>query len=64
MSDGVEYVSMPDGLDYILRPVLRGLCKYESLKDCTLSLFDISVLNDALDCSVENERRQQESAKK
>lgn len=55
---------MPDGWDYLLRPVLRGLCKYESLKDGTLSLYDVSVLNDALSCEAENTRRAQEASRK
>lgn len=48
---------MPGGEDWVLRPVLRGLCRYESLKDGTLDLIDIAVMNDALDVSDENEAR-------
>ena len=40
-----------------MRPVLRGLCRYESLKDCTLDLADISLMNDACNVQDENERR-------
>ncbi|WP_298032523.1 hypothetical protein [uncultured Desulfovibrio sp.] len=40
-----------------MRPVLRGCCKYESLKDGTLGLHDIALMNDALDVRDENERR-------
>ncbi len=40
-----------------MRPVLRGLCRYESLLDGTLSLCDLAELNDALDVEAENERR-------
>ena len=43
--------------DWLLRPVLRGLCKYESLIDGTLSLEDIALLNEALDVEAENEYR-------
>lgn len=50
-------------MDYLLRPVLRGLCKFESLKDGTLSLSDVAWLNDALDAQAENERRQREAGK-
>lgn len=40
---------MPEeGEDWLLRPVLRGLCRYESLKDGTLDLEDIARMNDAL----------------
>jgi hypothetical protein len=48
---------MADGEDWLLRPVLAGLCKYESLKDGTLDLEDLAKLNDALDVKEENERR-------
>lgn len=41
----------------MLRPVLRGLCKYESLLDGTLALADVALLNDALDVDDENTRR-------
>lgn len=40
-----------------MRPVLRGLCRYESLKDGSLNLGDIALMNDALDVQDENERR-------
>lgn len=40
-----------------MRPVLRGLCKYESLLDRSLSLADIALMNDALDVQDENEYR-------
>lgn len=40
-----------------MRPVLNGMCKYESLKDGTLSLADIALMNDALDVKNENEHR-------
>lgn len=38
-------------------PVLEGLCRYESLKDCTLDLFDIAMMNDALLVRAENKDR-------
>jgi hypothetical protein len=34
---------------------------YESLKNCTLDLADLALMNDALDASDENERRIQEA---
>ena len=40
-----------------MRPVLRGLCKYESLKDGTLDLFDLAEMNDALSVFDENQYR-------
>jgi hypothetical protein len=51
---------MPNGEDWLMRPVLEGLCKYESLKDCTLDLHDIACMNDALDIRDENARRIEE----
>jgi hypothetical protein len=55
---------MPDDLDWLLRPVLRGLCKYESLKDGTLFIEDIAEMNDALDVADENQHRAQQAAEK
>lgn len=40
----------------MLRPVARGMCKYESLLDGTLGLTDIALMNDYLDVQAENER--------
>jgi hypothetical protein len=54
---------MPDGSDWVMRPVLRGLCKYESLADGSLTLVDINRMNDALSVEAENNRRIQESMK-
>lgn len=48
---------MPDGEDWLLRPVVEGLCRFESLKDCTLDLEDVAKMNDALDVKIENENR-------
>lgn len=40
-----------------MRPVLRGLCHYESLKNGALDLADLALLNEALDVEAENEYR-------
>lgn len=40
-----------------MRPVLRGLCRYESLIDGSVGLLDLARMNDALDVSDENEAR-------
>lgn len=48
---------MASGEEWLLRPVLEGLCNYESLIDGSLDLFDIAVMNDALDVKYENESR-------
>lgn len=48
----------------MMRPVLEGLCKYESLLDGTLGLEDILVMNDALDVKYENEARYRKATEK
>lgn len=50
-------VTLPEGLDWIMRPVLSGLCRYESLKDGSVSLADLALMNDSLDARDENTRR-------
>lgn len=54
---------MPGGEDWLLRPVIKGMCRYESLKDGTLGLADVALMNDALDVQAENERRYLEAVK-
>jgi hypothetical protein len=49
--------------DWLLRPVLEGLCKYESLIDGTLDLADIVKMNEALDVRAENEKRYRDANK-
>ena len=56
-------MSLPGKEDWILRPVMRGMCKYESLLDGTLDLADIALMNDALDVQEENEERYREAMK-
>lgn len=48
---------MQGGEDWLLRPVARGFCRYESLKNGALDLFDVLLLNEAIDVQDENERR-------
>jgi hypothetical protein len=48
---------MESGIDWVMRPVVNGLCKYESLKDGTLMLEDIARMNEALDVRDENQAR-------
>jgi hypothetical protein len=43
-------------------PVVRGLCKIESLKDGTLTLADVALMNDALEVEAENSARAHEAA--
>jgi hypothetical protein len=51
----VTLLSLPDGEDWLLQPVMEGLCKYESLIDGTLGLEDIALLNDAISVRSANE---------
>ena len=48
---------MEDGEDWLMRPVLEGLCKYESLFDGALGLVDFARMNAALDVRDENQAR-------
>ena len=48
---------MLDDEDWLMRPVLNQMCLYESLLDGTLSLDDLSRMNEALDVQAENQRR-------
>lgn len=50
-------MTMPDEEDWVMRPVVEGLCKYESIIDGTLDLEDIARLNDAIDVKYENQAR-------
>lgn len=52
---------MSDGEDWFMRPVVEGLCLYESLKDGSLDLEDVSRMNAALDVKAENEKRYQKA---
>jgi len=38
-----------------MAPVRAGMCRYESLKDGTLDLADIALMNDALAVQADNE---------
>lgn len=55
---------MNDDEDWVMRPVMKSLCKYESLIDGTLSLFDIARMNEAIDVENENLRRAEEAAER
>ena len=46
---------MPDNSDWLMRPVIKGMCKFESLKNGELDLADIALMNDALDVVADNE---------
>ena len=49
---------MESGEDWIMRPVMRGMCMYESLVEPgRLSLSDIARMNEAIDVETENRYR-------
>jgi hypothetical protein len=50
---------MPHDEHVLMRPVLRGVFRMESLLDGTLALEDVYWANDALNLFDENERRMQ-----
>lgn len=50
---------MASGEDWLMRPVLEGMCRYESLKDGSLDLLDMAKMNESLNVKSENERRAQ-----
>jgi hypothetical protein len=52
---------MTDGEEWVMRPVLRGMCKYESLIRCEVDLEDIARMNAAIDVEIENENRRQKA---
>jgi hypothetical protein len=52
---------MTEDEDWVIKPSLRGMCKYESLKDGTLDLEDVARMNAAIDVETENENRRQKA---
>ena len=47
-----------------MRPVLKGMCRMESLFDGTIDLWQLALMNQAIDCDLENQWRMTEAAKK
>lgn len=58
MGGGPDLASMVEGEDWLFRPVLRQMCRAESLFDGTLDLEQIALLNEAIDVEAENQYRQ------
>lgn len=50
-------MTMASGEDWLLRPVARGMMRYESLLDGTVDLVDVAICNEFLDVTDENEMR-------
>jgi hypothetical protein len=57
-------VNLPDGMNMLARPVMNGLCRYESLVDGTLDLNDVLEMNEWLDVKEENDARLEEVQKR
>jgi hypothetical protein len=51
---------MASGEDFIFRPILAGLCKFEAVKEKAIDLYDLARMNEALDIDAENKRRVRE----
>ena len=47
---------------FIMRPILAGMCQYESAIDGTLDLGHFADMNEALDVQEENRARAQKAA--
>lgn len=43
--------------DYVMRPVRKRMCQYESVINGTLDLVDIAIMNESLDVENENQDR-------
>lgn len=54
---------MNEGEDWLMRPVLRRMCLYESLVDGTMGMADVARCNEALDVEAENQRLIEEALK-
>ncbi len=59
-----EVVALEHGESWLLAPVIAGMCRYESLLDGSVGLFDIARMNDALAARAENEWRMREAARR
>lgn len=50
-------MNLPDGLDFLMRPVSEGYITYDKLLDGTIGMWDLALMNDAIDAKAENQRR-------
>ncbi|CAB4149529.1 hypothetical protein UFOVP558_6 [uncultured Caudovirales phage] len=55
---------MHESEDWIMRPVIEGMCLYESLIDGRLDLEDMARMNEALEVKSENEFRYRKANEK
>jgi len=52
---------MTDGEYWVMRPVLEGMCNYESLINGAIDLVDLARMNEAIDVRNENRTRAEEA---
>ena len=62
--DGVEILRLESHEDWLWRPVMSGLCQYESIVENRLDLADIDTMNELIDQRAENELRMREAMNK
>jgi hypothetical protein len=55
---------MPDGEDWLWRPLDAGYCRYTEIIDGTLDISDIAKMNDIIDCKNENAARAHEAVER
>jgi hypothetical protein len=55
---------MHEAEDWLMRPVIEGMCQYESLLDGRLDLEDMARMNEALEVKCENELRYRKANEK
>lgn len=53
----MKLAELPDGLDFLLRPVVAGMVGYEHIDGQTLGLAHFAEMNDALNVDAENRAR-------
>jgi hypothetical protein len=56
-------LTLPDDLDYIMRPVLAGMVTMGEIRAKLVDLADIALMNDALLIRAENEYRAMEASR-
>lgn len=52
-------MNLPDGKDWLMAPVIAGMCSYRDLLEGPIDLFALAEMNDALTIRDENTRRAQ-----
>jgi len=53
----VTLIGLEGGEQFLLQPVHAGMCTYLDLKNGSLSLYDVALLNEYLEMEAENRAR-------